>query len=157
MKALSSLRYLNKQTLTSATKSNNSTETKSTGMNKPRKKLLRNRTLDIIPLHLLLTLRTQDTRRENARLNLRLDPFFQAFLARVSHVLARRGRVAVGELRGDAADQARLAFVALGLGFAALGGGGRHDWWVWFEVDVRFWAEVVEGWWLGGLRFEAGA
>jgi hypothetical protein len=101
--------------------------------NKPRKKLLRNRTLDVLPPHLLLTLRARDPRRENARLDLRLDPFFQAALARVDHVLARRGRVAVGELRGDAADHACLAFVALRLDFAAFGG-GRHGWIVFFGV-----------------------
>jgi hypothetical protein len=72
-------------------------------MNKPRKKLLRNRNPDILPPHL------------------------QAALARVDQVLARRGRVAVGELRGDAADHACLAFVALELGFAAFGG-GCHGW-----------------------------
>ena len=60
--------------------------------------LLRNRNLDVLPPHLLLTLRARDTRRENARLDLRLHPFFEAALARVDQVLARRGRVAVGEL-----------------------------------------------------------
>lgn len=44
--------------------------------NKPRKKLLRYSDLNITPPHLLLALRARDLRRENTRLDLRLDPVF---------------------------------------------------------------------------------
>ena len=71
-------------------------------MDKPRKTPLRDSLLDIVPPHLLVTLRALDMRREHTDFDLRLDPSFQTALARVDQVLAREGRIAIGKLRGDA-------------------------------------------------------
>ena len=110
-----------------------------TRAHRPLKTPPRNNPLNIPPPHPTLALRAQYVRREGPparRLDLRLDPRFQAALAGVYQVLAFRGWVAVGELRGDAAREAGVAFVALGLGFAAFGWGGRFSlffFWKWVD------------------------
>lgn len=64
-------------------------------------------------------------------------------------MLAFRGWVAVGELRGDAAREAGVAFVALGLGFEAFGW-GCHFFVLFLEVGgvdgVGGWVRLRLGW-----------
>lgn len=71
-------------------------------MDKPRKTPLRDSLLDILLSHFLVTLWALKMRRGHTGFDLRLDPSFQAALARVDQVLAREGRIAIGKLRGDA-------------------------------------------------------